>query len=119
MKTHSLKMKGDKSGYIVTLTPEFMEKLKTAKHDLAVRATIEYLKKQINRLTGKPVSLYYEQEEELTQFVNSITRRTNNAIHGQAQALIRDGYRLNECYDIVELFDLLNAMYSILQEHMV
>lgn len=119
MKTHSLKLNGDKSGHIVTLTPEFMGKLRTAKHDLAVRATIEYLKKRIKQLTGKPVSLYYEQEIELKAFVDSITKPTNNALHSRAQALIRDGYMCNECYDAVELFDLLNAMYSIMQEHMV
>ncbi|MFA5403956.1 MAG: hypothetical protein WC358_03375 [Ignavibacteria bacterium] len=112
--THTIKSNGDKSGKIVTFTPRFMAKLKTAKHDMVIRVLLDNMLTKLKELTGKPHTINYEQQIELEEFVKSITQMSNNFYLWRIETWMVDGIKNSTIKDCDELFDLLNVIFPAL-----
>ena len=114
MKTHTIKWNGDKTSRIITFTPKFMEKLKTAKQDMAIRATLHYLTRTLKAMTGRSHTFNYFQELEIALYLKSISNMNDNYSLHRAQTWMIDGMLNSPSLDIEELFDLLNHIFSVM-----
>jgi len=116
--THTIRWNGDKTSRIITFYPYFMEKLKTAKHDLVIKLILEKIRIQLESYTGKKYSFDHKQSQELTEYLQTINKNTKGYKHGLAQNFVCDGVKYGRLIDANELFNVLNVLFPLLQERM-
>lgn len=114
MKTHTIKWNGDKTIRIITFSDRFFKKLKTAKHDQAVRVILHELTTRLLKLTGKKHTIAHHQELELIELYNSILRETDNYYEFMIKNWMFDGISMAPNCEPEKLFELLNVILPII-----
>lgn len=112
--THTIKWSGDKTHRIITFTPRFMAKLKTAKHDMVIRVVLDNLFTKLKQMTGKTHRISYLQERELDEYTKSITVMSKNYHLHLIETWMVYGIINGANKDTEELFDLLNVIFPTL-----
>lgn len=112
--THTVRWNGDKTGRIITFTPRFMKKLKTARHDMVIRVILENTLTKLKSLTGITHVIDYDQQIELEELVKSITKMSNNYHLHLIEVWMVDGIKNSSRKDPEQLFDELNVIFPAL-----
>lgn len=113
-RTHTIKWNGDKTHRIITFTPRFMGKLKTAKHDMVIRVVLNKMFVDLKNLTGRKHTIAYEQEIELEEYAKSITNMHRNNFVYRIETWMVESILKSTIMGNDELFDLLNVIFPTL-----
>lgn len=118
MKTHTVRWSGDKSHRIITFTSSFMKLLLTAKHDMAVRVTLDRLLTVSKELTGLKHTIHYEQFVTLSEYIRPIEIHSTNRYQFFAETWMIAGIAARNEKDLEKIFNYLNVIFPALHEAM-